>query len=153
VWVCGGCGGGGWGVCWDARWPSSCGTLVVLATWVGLVATKGCSNNNYASREKCNKCGQPKATGALPSQQGLVAPSPVSPAGMAAMGLNMNMAMALPLGMPGPLGMPWPWPGPGAGGLTGGVPAGGSFRVGDWICSCGFHNYSSRSTVSLSMTH
>ncbi|CAM6083443.1 unnamed protein product [Calypogeia fissa] len=151
-WKCGGCGNRNYAfrsICnrckqarllVDSQTPADSKWLPRIGDWI----CAGCSNNNYASREKCNKCGQPKASGALSTQQGFAAPSPISPAGMAAVGLNMGMAM--PLGMPSALGMPWPWGGSGGAGMTGGVSTGGSFRVGDWICTCGFHNYSSRLT-------
>lgn len=119
--------------------------IALVITIGGLERSKGCSNNNYASRGKCNKCGQPKATGSLSSQQSIAAgPNPGSPAGMAAVGFNMGTAM--PLGIPGVLDMPWPWGATGGAGMTASFLAGGSFRVGDWICTCGIHNYSSRLT-------
>lgn len=72
----------------------------------------GCTNNNYASREKCKKCGQPKEVAAsLQShlsyfdQLGSLLPF-------------SNQASALK-----------------------------EWRSGDWICTCGFHNYSSRIQV------
>ncbi|KAI3689731.1 hypothetical protein L2E82_47697 [Cichorium intybus] len=43
--------------------------LYMDAFWVGVCAMdqKGCTNNNYASREMCKKCGQPKALAAMPA--------------------------------------------------------------------------------------
>ena len=74
----------------------------------------GCTNNNYASREKCKKCGQPKEVAAsLQShlsyfdQLGSLLPF-------------SNQASALK-----------------------------EWRSGDWICTCGFHNYSSRIQVRI----
>ncbi|KAL5706530.1 hypothetical protein ACHQM5_024686 [Ranunculus cassubicifolius] len=77
----------------------------------------GCSNNNYASREKCKKCTQPKELAAMP------------PLAM----LKMNM------GMPGANSSGVSYPNNTTQLL---IPQG--WRSGDWICNCGFHNYSSR---------
>jgi hypothetical protein len=81
-----------------------------------------CGNHNYASKANCNKCHMPKvmadASGAL---------------GLGGLGLGMGGGGVPPLmnllGISGVLG--------------GGVNP--KFRQGDWMCSCGNHNYASRS--------
>ncbi|KAG2323368.1 hypothetical protein Bca4012_058859 [Brassica carinata] len=89
----------------------------------------GCTNNNYASREKCKKCGQPKEVAALsalaiPGAASLQThlsyftrgPDPVDQSGsLLAFSNTANQASFLK-----------------------------EWRSGDWICTCGFHNYSSR---------
>lgn len=115
-----------------------CGTC-----WYGLRAfgcvcgvAIGCTNNNYASREKCKKCGQPKEVAALsalaiPGAASLQnhlsyftrGPDPVDQSGsLLAFSNAANQASVLKE----------------------------EWRSGDWICTCGFHNYSSRIQVRRS---
>ena len=81
----------------------------------------GCTNNNYASREKCKKCGQPKEVAAsLQSHLSYFAlgPDPVDQLGSLLPFSNQALALK-------------------------------EWRSGDWICTCGFHNYSSRIQVRI----
>ena len=141
------------------------------------IGTIGCTNNNYASREKCKKCGQPKEVAAMPAiaMTGASFPTyshyfsraPGVPEQKMNIGLLGNGAPSQSLH----LNSNWPVPGADKYGvqplsiwLPGGnygtvhhhenstnqnlsVPKG--WRNGDWICNCGFHNYSSRSQVCL----
>ncbi|RID52782.1 hypothetical protein BRARA_G00221 [Brassica rapa] len=76
----------------------------------------GCTNNNYASREKCKKCGQPKEVAAsLQSHLSYFALGPDPVDQLGSLLPFSNQASALK-----------------------------EWRSGDWICTCGFHNYSSR---------
>lgn len=99
--------------------------------WCGVVWVIGCTNNNYASREKCKKCGQPKEVAALSalaipgaSHQTHLhyftsGPEPIDqPGSLLAFSNAANQASVLK-----------------------------EWRSGDWICRCGFHNYSSRIQV------
>lgn len=135
----------------------------------------GCSNNNYASREKCKKCGQPKEEAAMPAIAMPGTSLPTYAHYLARVqglpGLKMNFRMPgssalqhsfLPysnwsFGGVDKYGLhstpAWP--------LGSGASSGGGFsyvgntnklsmvpkgwRNGDWICNCGFHNYASRS--------
>lgn len=180
----------------------ACVLCVFLLVWDGLVGVRilgcpvlarctvgwicvangsiGCSNNNYASREKCKKCGQPKEVAAIPAiaMPGASLPTHAHYFARAhgGLGFKMNAGMA---GNPNlqqslPLNSSWPYgvsnkyplhsaPGWSFGGTNGTafpyannasqvlmVPKG--WRNGDWICNCGFHNYASRAQVSLSET-
>lgn len=86
----------------------------------------GCTNNNYASREKCKKCGQPKEVAALSAAASLQShlsyfargPDPVDQLGSLLPFSNQASAVK-------------------------------EWRSGDWICACGFHNYSSRIQVRI----
>ncbi|KAI7736614.1 hypothetical protein M8C21_025699 [Ambrosia artemisiifolia] len=131
----------------------------------------GCTNNNYASREKCKKCGQPKELAAMPALAIPGASLQTHPHYFARVQgvqlqhqrLNLgslgNGALQHPLPLTpnwllgGPdkfVGQPasaWPL------GPTNTVPYANQvnqvvvpkgWRNGDWICTCGFHNYSSR---------
>ncbi|XVF62177.1 hypothetical protein PTKIN_Ptkin08bG0196000 [Pterospermum kingtungense] len=146
------------------------------ALWVGGVCGNGsigCTNNNYASREKCKKCGQPKEIAAMPA---IAMPGASLPTyshyftrGLGALDQKMNVGFvgsgappqSLPLSSNWSVGgadnyglllaSTWPvarnqtsmvpYVNPGNQPLS--VPKG--WRNGDWICNCGFHNYSSRS--------
>ncbi|MBA0599467.1 hypothetical protein Gorai_005686, partial [Gossypium raimondii] len=131
-----------------------------------------CTNNNYASREKCKKCGQPKEIAAMPA---IAMPGASLPTyshyfarALGALEQKMNVGFVgsgapqqfLPLSSNWSVGgadncglqsaPTWPVAGnqsPGAYANPGNqplsVPKG--WRNGDWICNCGFHNYSSRS--------
>lgn len=138
----------------------------------------GCTNNNYASREKCKKCGQPKEVAAMPAiaMPGASLPTYSNYFARSQGGLEQNMNLGLGLIGSGalkqslPLNSSWSFgeadnygiqasvwslgansnPGhPFANPITQypSVPKG--WRSGDWICHCGFHNYSSRSQVWL----
>ena len=135
----------------------------------------GCTNNNYASREKCKKCGQPKEIAAMPAiaMPGASLPTYAHYFARAQGGPEQKMNFGLmgngALQQPLPLSSTWSVGGPDK---YGGQPAptwplGGNpspalpfpnhanqllmvpkgWRNGDWICNCGFHNYSSRAQV------
>lgn len=139
----------------------------------------GCTNNNYASREKCKKCGQPKEVAAMPAiampgaslqtyshyfaraqggqeqkmnfglmgngapQQSLPLSSSWSVVGTDKYGIQAASAWSFG----GNHGSVLPFSNPANQLLT--VPKG--WRSGDWICSCGFHNYSSRAQVCFAV--
>jgi len=135
----------------------------------------GCTNNNYASREKCKKCGQPKEVAAMPAIAMTGASFPAYPHYFSRVpgGPEQRMNIGL-IGNGGPpqslnLNYNWPvtgaqkfgvqpvslWP-PGVNYSSGhpyensssqnqSTPNG--WRNGDWVCNCGFHNYSSRAQV------
>lgn len=129
----------------------------------------GCSNNNYASREKCKKCGQPKEIAAMPA---IAMPGPSFPTyahsfarahlppGYRALAGNSALAsnQSWPVGGGANYGhhsaTGWFFHGSNAGSPQNlnqfsMVPKG--WRSGDWLCNCGFHNYSSRMQVLLSV--
>ncbi|CAN8257739.1 unnamed protein product [Cochlearia groenlandica] len=90
----------------------------------------GCTNNNYASREKCKKCGQPKEVAALSS------PLTIPGASFQAHHLNYFARGPVPTDQTGS-----------SLALSNAVNQASAlkeWRNGDWICKCGFHNYSSR---------
>ena len=129
----------------------------------------GCSNNNYASREQCKKCGQSKDEAAMPAIS-MPAASLLTYAHYFATlqglyGSQMNSALS---GSP-PIqsllpNLSWPLGENSKYGLQSALscpltqysrsntsqllPAPRGWRNGDWMCDCGFHNYSSRSEVS-----
>ncbi|KAF8749627.1 hypothetical protein HU200_012645 [Digitaria exilis] len=127
----------------------------------------GCSNNNYASRKNCKKCGLPKEEAAMPALQmaGMAMPAYAAyiarlqslAASASAYKMNFGMAANSPLQQQLLANANWPY-GLAAGryGMqSSGWPFGNSnanqfpgvpkdWRNGDWLCSCGFHNYSSR---------
>ncbi|KAH1206324.1 putative RNA-binding protein C17H9.04c [Glycine max] len=153
----------------DSKTPADSKWLPRIGDWI----CTGCTNNNYASREKCKKCGQPKEVAAMPAiaMTGASFPTyshyfsraPGVPEQKMNIGLLGNGAPSQSLH----LNSNWPVPGADKYGvqplsiwLPGGnygtvhhhenstnqnlsVPKG--WRNGDWICNCGFHNYSSRS--------
>ncbi|KAK9165208.1 hypothetical protein Scep_000399 [Stephania cephalantha] len=167
--VCPFCFGLGWAG-WCAYISLPC--LLVAALLVGCVWLQsiGCSNNNYASRTKCKKCGQPKEVAAMPAiaMPGASLPTYAHYFARAhgAAGLKMNLGMAANSTLQQSLlNFNWSLGGPdkyglqsasgwGLGGSNGlgfsnlnnanqaAVPKG--WRSGDWICNCGYHNYSSR---------
>lgn len=152
----------------DNKTPADSKWLPRIGDWI----CTGCTNNNYASREKCKKCGQPKEVAAMPAiampgaslptyshyfarAQGV--PEPNMNIGLMGNGApqqahplstnwsvggsdkyGLQPASAWPLGGNHNSGLPYPDPANQI--LT--VPKG--WRNGDWICTCGFHNYSSR---------
>lgn len=138
----------------------------------------GCSNNNYASREMCKKCGQPKNEATMPALAMSEASLPTYANYFARMqgvqGLRMNYEMmgsvlqqSLPPYSNWPysgiankygflLGSNWPFGGNNSESLQRHgsnqpieVPKG--WRNGDWLCTCGFHNYSSRTEVRCNL--
>lgn len=153
--------------------------LAAFWGWVCMHGTIGCTNNNYASREKCKKCGQPKEVAAMPAIAMTGASFPTyshyysrGPGGPEQkMNIGLLGSGAPPLSLH--LNSNWPILGADKYGvqpisiwLPGGnygsghpldnstnqnlsVPKG--WRSGDWICNCGFHNYSSRSQVCLEL--
>lgn len=159
----------GWLVCVYLASFSSSWLLCALGGYGN--GSIGCTNNNYASREKCKKCGQPKEVAAMPA---IAIPGALPTYShyfsRSQGGLDQRMA----LGSVGnvaatpsfPLGPNWsggelerygvhqssPWPlggnygtAPPSSNQSSTVPKG--WRNGDWICSCGFHNYASRAEV------
>eukprot|EP00249_Psilotum_nudum_P005389 c18827_g1_i1 orf=147-722(+) len=136
----------------DSKTPADSKWLPRIGDWI----CAGCSNNNYASREKCNKCGQPKEVAALPAMalpgSAMVAPALPRPTtgSTGGLGLGSNAGLPRPLHPPFPLGLNWPLS---SSGLGVGIPDVGNWRPGDWMCSCGYHNYSSRSTVRFRLIH
>lgn len=160
VWVC------------LASFPSGCFVGCVCMQCNGTI---GCTNNNYASREKCKKCGQPKEVAAMPAIAVTGASFPTYPHyfSRAPGGPEQKMNFGL-IGSgvpPQSLNLNSNWPVTGAekfgvqpvsiwlpgGNYSYGLPYENStsqnpsirkgWRNGDWICNCGFHNYSSRSQV------
>lgn len=131
----------------------------------------GCTNNNYASREKCKKCGEPKEVAALPAHAmpyfpqgvqdhrfniGLLANGglPLNPNWLLAGG-NDKFSLQAAITWPTHLGATvngignshnTPNPLPYINQATQ-VMVQKGWRNGDWICACGFHNYASRAQV------
>ncbi|XP_038719550.1 nuclear pore complex protein Nup153 isoform X2 [Tripterygium wilfordii] len=147
----------------DTKTPADSKWLPRIGDWI----CTGCTNNNYASREKCKKCGQPKELAAMPA----IAMPGVLPTHshyfVRAPGEKMNFGLlgSSVLSQTFPSSSSWsggiadkygvqPTSWPLAGSHSSGppydnpknqplsVPKG--WRSGDWICHCGFHNYSSR---------
>ncbi|XP_066346552.1 ranBP2-type zinc finger protein At1g67325-like isoform X2 [Miscanthus floridulus] len=127
----------------------------------------GCSNNNYASRKNCKKCGLPKEEAAMPALQmaGMAMPAYATyiarlqqslAASASAYKMNFGMVANSPLQQQLLANANWPYGMAGRYGMqSSGWPFGNSnpnqfpgvpkdWRNGDWLCSCGFHNYSSR---------
>ncbi|XP_062185805.1 RNA-binding protein involved in heterochromatin assembly dri1-like [Phragmites australis] len=171
-WDCGGCGNRNYAfrslcnrckqprLLVDPHTPRDSKWLPRAGDWI----CTGCSNNNYASRNNCKKCGLPKEEAAMPAFQmaGMAMPAYANYIArlqsIAASGYKMNFGMAgnSPLqqqllananwsyGLAGRYGMQssgWPF-GSSNTNQFAGVPK--DWRNGDWLCSCGFHNYSSR---------
>ncbi|PRQ47425.1 putative Zinc finger, RanBP2-type [Rosa chinensis] len=147
----------------DTKTPADSKWLPRIGDWI----CTGCTNNNYASREKCKKCGQNKELAAMPAiaMPGTSLPAYSNYLGRGQGGLDPKMSFGV-MGN-GPPQQPFPlnsnWPGvdkygvqPGSALPVGGIHNAGlpyanpgneipkGFRSGDWICSCGFHNYQSR---------
>ncbi|KAK8937128.1 hypothetical protein KSP39_PZI012554 [Platanthera zijinensis] len=150
----------------DKKTPADSKWLPRIGDWI----CTGCSNNNYASREMCKKCGQPKEENEIPAIR--MDGAPVSSyshyfsrmQGLLASKMNYGIAgnSTFQRWMPGnsafqqslPTMSGWPYmilPHNSSGDISytvssdqlPGTPKG--WRNGDWICNCGFHNYSSRS--------
>ncbi|KAJ8771044.1 hypothetical protein K2173_023369 [Erythroxylum novogranatense] len=152
----------------DAKTPRDSKWLPRIGDWV----CAGCTNNNYASREKCKKCGQPKEVAAMPAiaMPGVSLPTyshyfARAPGGaeekinigLATNGTSLQLlplTSSRPTGGGGNYGVQsasiWPLSGNQISGLpyvnplhqSAPVPKG--WRNGDWMCTCGFHNYASR---------
>lgn len=140
----------------DSKTPADSKWLPRIGDWI----CTGCTNNNYASREKCKKCGQPKELAAMPALAMPGASLQTHPhyfarlQGLQHQRLNGVLQQPIPLSPNWLLGVPdkfgvtastWPM------GPTNTVPYANQvsqvpkgWRNGDWICTCGFHNYSSR---------
>ncbi|KAH7441061.1 hypothetical protein KP509_03G023500 [Ceratopteris richardii] len=120
----------------DSKTPSDSKWLPRIGDWI----CAGCSNNNYASREKCNKCGVAKEVAALPAMAlpgaAMAAPT-LTPNGLAQAGLGLGMHS----GLLHPVESAWSFNGSTMSNSLGN----NTWRLGDWLCICGFHNYSSRS--------
>ena len=127
------------------------GFVCVGAEWINQI---GCTNNNYASREKCKKCGQPKAIAAMPAIPGSSLPTYPN---YFARDQKMNVGLMGNSPLQHSLHLPSPWSLGLA--LNSGIPylnpinqllvIPKGWRKGDWLCSCGFHNYSSRAQVGV----
>ncbi|PON99474.1 zinc finger protein [Trema orientale] len=152
----------------DNNTPADSKWLPRIGDWI----CTGCTNNNYASREKCKKCGQPKEVAAMPAIAMPGASLPTYShyfarvQGGAEQKMNIGLTGNGALQQCLPLASSWPVAGPDKYGIQpastwslGGNPNSGfpyanptsqlhlvpkGWRNGDWICSCGFHNYSSR---------
>ncbi|XP_058098809.1 uncharacterized protein LOC131243454 isoform X2 [Magnolia sinica] len=152
----------------DTTSPADSKWLPRIGDWI----CTGCSNNNYASREKCKKCGEPKEVAAMPAiaMPGASLPTYAhyfarahgGPGFKMNFGITGNSALqqSLPsnanwlFGGANKYGLPsasvWPLGGNNGSGFPYAnnasqllvVPKG--WRNGDWMCHCGFHNYSSR---------
>lgn len=94
--------------------------------WCGVAI--GCTNNNYASREKCKKCGQSKEVAALSA---LAIP-------------GASLQTHLHYFTRGPESHDQPGSLLAFSNATNQASVHKEWRSGDWICRCGFHNYSSR---------
>nr|GME08661.1 ranBP2-type zinc finger protein At1g67325 [Ipomoea batatas] len=108
----------------DNKTPPDSKWLPRIGDWI----CTGCTNNNYASREKCKKCGQPKEVAAMPaiSIPGATLPTHSNYFSGVQGALQQNTHIGFIDQANQLLAVPKGW------------------RHGDWICKCGFHNYSSR---------
>ncbi|KAJ6840418.1 E3 SUMO-protein ligase RanBP2 [Iris pallida] len=147
----------------DANTPADSKWLPRIGDWI----CTGCSNNNYASREKCKKCGQSKEEAAMPAlgMPGAHLPTYanyfVRLQGLLGLKMNYGVMGNSSLQQSLPLDPNWsfgpshkygtrPWSLAGSSSEFSvprtsnqlGFPPG--WRDGDWMCKCGFHNYSSR---------
>ncbi|GMH06537.1 hypothetical protein Nepgr_008377 [Nepenthes gracilis] len=113
----------------DTKTPPDSKWLPRIGDWI----CTGCTNNNYASREKCKKCGQPKEVAAMPAMA--IPGTFVRVQGQGGLQQSMNVGVVAPI---------WPLGGSNASSINpfSALPKG--WRNGDWLCNCGFHNYSSR---------
>ncbi|CAH9064999.1 unnamed protein product [Cuscuta europaea] len=144
----------------DNKTPPDSKWLPRIGDWI----CTGCTNNNYASRENCKKCGQPKAVASMPAMS--IHGSTLTTHPNYFSGVQGGLLQSS-IGFMGngavqhapPLTSHWSSLAPGdhygvqsasgwtlAGNNSSGVPytAPNGWRHGDWICKCGFHNYSSR---------
>lgn len=142
----------------------------------------GCTNNNYASREKCKKCGQLKEVAAMPAVAipgASVATHPTyfsmahggreQMVNVGSLQPSLSLSSSWRLGGADQYGNQYTDPyglQPTSNWSLGGnnipgvpyarqinqlpmVPNDNGWRTGDWMCTCGFHNYSSRVQVHL----
>ncbi|GFP88144.1 hypothetical protein PHJA_000958100 [Phtheirospermum japonicum] len=141
----------------DTKTPADSKWLPRIGDWI----CTGCTNNNYASREKCKKCGQHKELAAMPAVAIPGASVPTHPTYFARAQGGMEQVLNVGTFQPSmSLSSSWPvqpasnWP-LGDSGISGisysrhtnqlpPVANGNGWRTGDWMCTCGFHNYSSR---------
>ncbi|CAK9320733.1 unnamed protein product [Citrullus colocynthis] len=151
----------------DNKTPPDSKWLPRIGDWI----CTGCTNNNYASREKCKKCGQPKEVAAMPA---IAIPGASFPTYSHYFARTQGgLDSKINLGLIGngtsqhlhPLSSNWSLGGADKYGIHAAptfplvgnnsaisymslanqllsVPKG--WRNGDWLCNCGFHNYSSR---------
>ncbi|KAI3519166.1 hypothetical protein L1887_08193 [Cichorium endivia] len=166
-WECGGCGNRNYAfrsfcnrckqarLLVDSKTPANSKWLPRIGDWI----CTGCTNNNYASREMCKKCGQPKELAAMPA----IAMRGASPQThqhyfsriQGVQNQRLNLSPNWLLGGPDEFqfrvqpSSNWHL----GGNHTNTIPyvdqvnnvmAPKGWRNGDWICTCGFHNYSSR---------
>ncbi|KAI3989487.1 hypothetical protein MKX01_022762 [Papaver californicum] len=153
----------------DTKSPADSKWLPRIGDWI----CSGCSNNNYASREKCKKCGQSKELAAMPAIAMPRASLPTyahqfvraQPQGELALKMNLGITGNSALQRPLPFNPNWLLGGvdkyglqpasawPFVGSSNAGFPLVNAvnplivpkgWRSGDWVCDCGFHNYSSR---------
>ncbi|GAB4848480.1 hypothetical protein Ancab_003184 [Ancistrocladus abbreviatus] len=143
----------------DTKTPPDSKWLPRIGDWI----CTGCTNNNYASREKCKKCGQPKDVAAMPAiampgvfsrNQGVQQSMHVGLIGNAAFQPSLPLSSSWSLGGTDRYGAEaapsWPLAGsngsvvPYANNVNQLSPVPKGWRNGDWMCNCGFHNYSSR---------
>uniref|UniRef100_A0A2P2JRC2 RanBP2-type domain-containing protein n=3 Tax=Rhizophora mucronata TaxID=61149 RepID=A0A2P2JRC2_RHIMU len=152
----------------DTKTPADSKWLPRIGDWI----CNGCTNNNYASREKCKKCGQPKEVAAMPAiampgvslptyshyfaraPGGLEQRTNVGFAGNGYPQQPLPLTSSLSAGGADDYGVQsastWPLGGSQISGLPYANPAiqpvlvPKGWRNGDWICTCGFHNYASR---------
>ncbi|XP_026395361.1 uncharacterized protein LOC113290064 isoform X2 [Papaver somniferum] len=151
----------------DTKTPADSKWLPRIGDWI----CSGCSNYNYASREKCKKCGQSKELAAMPqiAMSGASLPNYAHQfaRGQGDLALKMNFGLTGNSALQQPLpfdpnwllggvdkygpqpASAWPFVGSSDAGFSlvntanpHMVPKG--WRSGDWVCDCGFHNYSSR---------
>lgn len=154
--------GCGWCVCYGLPFPLGGCVLGLRVCGNGPI---GCTNNNYASREKCKKCGQPKEVAAMPATAMPGASLPTHSnyfartQGVVAVQRVNNSLFADGSQQPLPPGTSWPMGGSdncviqqtsygkyeiGSNQTNQSLMGAKGWRNGDWICSCGFHNYASR---------
>ncbi|XP_073041209.1 ranBP2-type zinc finger protein At1g67325 [Primulina eburnea] len=151
----------------DTKTPSDSKWLPRIGDWI----CTGCTNNNYASRVNCKKCGQPKEVAAMPAiampgasvhthpnyfarvqrgveqmlgvgslQQSLSSGWPLG--GTDEYGIHSTDPYSLqPTWSLGGNGMPMV---PFSSQPDNMNPVPNGWRAGDWLCPCGYHNYSSR---------
>ncbi|XP_074578457.1 uncharacterized protein LOC141834954 [Curcuma longa] len=149
----------------DTNTPAHSKWLPRIGDWI----CSGCSNNNYASREQCKKCGQSKEEVAMPA---IALPGSILPAYAHYISMLQGLygsqtaftgnqaiqpllpSSSWPLGAENKLGMQMAPNFSSIQNVRGEYPFSSTtsqllptpkgWRSGDWICDCGFHNYSSR---------
>ncbi|WCJ32616.1 zinc finger (Ran-binding) family protein [Euphorbia peplus] len=134
----------------DIKTPPGSKWLPRIGDWI----CSGCTNNNYASREKCKKCGQAKEVAAmpalampgasLPTYSPYFARAPGGPEYKMNIGLTGNQLHPLDLALNSQYGI--------QSASTWNLDRSSSYanhpllgwQNGNWICNCGFQNYSSQ---------